>query len=106
MENSRQSGVAVSGISTPVDTETPADRQGRVEAEAADLRLRLKESLERERRLSELLRQAEEELSDVPRNEFELRQQIDNYAAFHHAVEKSFPWRMIQLLRRLVGREW
>jgi hypothetical protein len=96
----------LSGVSTPIDTESPSDSQGRAEADAADLRLRLKESLERERRLSELLRQAEEELSDVPRNEFELRHQIDNYAAFHHAVEKSFPWRVIQLLRRLVGREW
>ena len=96
----------MSGISTPAETETPAHRLGRAEAEAADLRLRLKESLERERRLTELLRQAEEELSDVPRTEFELRHQIDNYAAFHHAVEKSLPWRVLQLLRRLVGREW
>jgi chromosome segregation ATPase len=88
------------------DSESMTDRLGRTEAEAADLRLRLKESLERERRLSELLRQAEEELSDVPRNEQELRQQIEEYAAFHRAVEHSFPWRILQLLRRLVGREW
>lgn len=96
----------MSGTPTSNESGTAAERLGRTEAEAADLRLRLKESLERERRLSELLRQAEEELSDVPRNEHELRKQIDNYAAFNRAVERSFPWRILQLLRRLAGREW
>lgn len=83
-----------------------ARAEGNAEAEAADLRLRLKEGLERERRLTELLREAEEALVEAPKSEHELRTQIDLYAAFNRAVERSLPWRMIQFLRRLVGREW
>lgn len=81
-------------------------RIGELEAERVDLRLRLKESLERERRLTELLREAEETLEDVPKTEHELRTQLENYAAFNRAVERSVAWRVIQFLRRLAGREW
>ena len=68
--------------------------------------MRLKEGLERERRLTELLREAQDSLTDAPRLEHELRKQIESYAAFNRAVERSLPWRLIQFLRRLVGREW
>jgi hypothetical protein len=81
-------------------------RAGEIEAEVADLRLRLKESQEREKRLTERVFLAEERLEDTLSVEHELRIQIHRYAEFQRALQKSRPWRMIQLLRRLVGREW
>ena len=83
-----------------------AARAGGIEAEIADLRLRLKESQEREKRLAERVFTAEERLDDALSTEHELRIQIHRYAEFNRAVQRSRPWRMIQFLRRLVGREW
>jgi hypothetical protein len=83
-----------------------AARAGEIEAEIADLRLRLSESQEREKRLVERVFTAEELLGDALSTEHELRIQIQRYAEFNRAVQKSRPWRMIQFLRRLVGREW
>lgn len=85
---------------------TSAARAGEIEADVADLRLRLKESQEREKRLAEQVFLAEERLEDALSTEHELRIQIHRYADFQRALQKSRPWRMIQLLRRLVGREW
>lgn len=90
----------------PGPAEDPARRLGTAEAEAADLRLKLKESLEREKLLIERALRAEEALEDLRRNEHDLRDQIERYARFHRAVETSAPWRVIQFLRRLVGRAW
>lgn len=36
----------------------------------------------------------------------ELEHQLDQYVKFHDAVRASFSWRMLQALRRLLGREW
>jgi predicted O-linked N-acetylglucosamine transferase (SPINDLY family) len=83
-----------------------AKRQGEAEAEAADLKLRVQESLARERRLIERTLEAEEKLEDALHTEHELRQQIQKYATFHRAVERSAAWRVIQKLRGLLGREW
>jgi hypothetical protein len=83
-----------------------ARRLGDAEAEAVDLRLQLKESLAREARLVERTVQAEEALENALVTEHELRLQIGRYADFHRAVTHSGPWRLIQFLRRLVGREW
>lgn len=83
-----------------------ARRTGELEAELADTKLRLKESLERERRIAERSLESEEKLEDALRNENDLREQIERYAKFNRAVETSLPWRLIQALRRLVGREW
>jgi hypothetical protein len=88
-----------------VEIETAA-RQGAAEAEVADLNLRLKESQERERLLVEQVFTAEERLDDALSTEHELRIQIQRYAQFNRALQRSRPWRMIQFLRRLVGREW
>lgn len=81
-------------------------RVGAIEAEAADLRLAVKESLVREKRLLERALAAEAALEDARRNEHDLRDQIERLAQYHHAVEKSLPWRAIQFLRKLVGRKW
>jgi len=86
--------------------EVHAQRSGEAEAEAADLRLRLKESLARERRLMDKSLDAEERLEDALRNEHELRAQIERYAAFNRDVERSAAWRLVQFLRRFVGRRW
>ncbi len=95
--------VATPGAGIDADRVT---REGEAEAEAADLRLRVQESLARERRLIERVLDAEERLNDALRNEHELRDQTERYATFHRAVERSTPWRLIQAVRKLLGREW
>jgi hypothetical protein len=83
-----------------------ARRCGEAEAEVMNLRLQLKESLAREARLVERTVHAEEVVENALATEHELRLQIGRYADFHRAVMRSGPWRLIQFLRRLVGREW
>lgn len=83
-----------------------AGRVGIAEAQAADLRLKLQEGFEREKRLAERALTAEEKLEDAMRNEHDLRDQIDRLATFNRSVEQSAAWRWIQLLRGLVGRRW
>ncbi len=83
-----------------------ATRLGAAEAEVADINLRLKESQDREKRLVERVFTAEEQFDDALSTEHELRIQIQRYAEFNRALQRSRPWRMIQFLRRLVGREW
>ena len=83
-----------------------ARKYGEIEAELLQLRLRLKESAAREVRLVERTVLAEENLENALSTEHELRLQIGRYAEFHRAVTRSAPWRLIQSLRRLVGREW
>jgi len=96
----------LSATQTSSEADTSAARLGRAEAEAADLRLRLKESQEREQRLIERVFEAEEKYYDALSMEHDLRIQVHRYAEFNRAVQKSRPWRLIQYLRRLVGREW
>ena len=81
-------------------------QEGAAAAEAADLRLRLEESLERERRLIERTLEAEENWNEALADEHELRTQIAAYTAFHRAVERSGAWRLIQFVRSLFGRRW
>ena len=82
------------------------ERLGAAEADVVDLRLKVRESLDREKRLLERTRRAEEGLEDALRNEHDLRDQIERLTQFHRAVEHSAPWRVIQFLRSLVGRKW
>jgi hypothetical protein len=89
-----------------VDPLAEPRRAGVIEAEAADLRLAVKEGLEREKRLLERALRAEEALEDAERNDHDLRDQIELFAQYNRAVEQSLPWRAIQFLRRLVGRKW
>src|SRR5262245_24025848 len=79
---------------------------GAAEAELADLRLRVKENEEREQRLIEQIFSAQERLGDALATEAELRIQLGRYAQFYEAVQRSRAWRVIQYIRRLVGREW
>jgi hypothetical protein len=83
-----------------------ARKCGENEAEVLQLRLRLKESIAREARLVERTVLAEENLEAALSTEHDLRQQIHRYADFHRAVAHSSAWKLIQFLRRLVGREW
>ena len=83
-----------------------AEQAGRLEAENSDLHLRLKESLEREHRLLERVRELEDNAEDAPRMEHELRHQLERLSAFHRAVERSNAWRLLQAARALVGRKW
>lgn len=83
-----------------------ARKFGENEAELLQLRLRLKESIAREARLVERTVLAEENLEAALSTEHDLRQQVGRYAEFHRAVTQSSAWRVIQFLRRIVGREW
>jgi septal ring factor EnvC (AmiA/AmiB activator) len=83
-----------------------ARRLGRAEAEAADASLRLKESQRREQRFENRIEELEASLETARTNEHELRQQIENYARFHQAIERSRSWRLLQLFRSMVGRKW
>ncbi|HYT32201.1 MAG TPA: hypothetical protein VEO37_06370 [Thermoanaerobaculia bacterium] len=96
----------MSAIQTSSDLDRQAARLGRAEAEVADLRLQLKESQEREQRLIERVFEAEERYYDALSMEHDLRTQVQRYTEFNRAVRNSRPWRLIQFLRRLVGREW
>jgi hypothetical protein len=88
------------------DPAAQARRLGEAEAEVAHLRLTVKESMARERRLIERALSAEQALDDTLTVEHDLREQIGRYAQFHDAIRRSRPWRAIQFFRRLVGREW
>jgi hypothetical protein len=88
------------------DPSPAARRAGVAEARAADLKLRLEESLEREKRLVERALEAEEKLGDALQTEHELRESMGRYAAFHRALGRSLPWRALQGVRRLLGRDW
>lgn len=88
------------------DSLADARRLGEAEAEISDLQLRLKESHTRERRLLETTLELQEALEQSARAEQELRQQVERYATYHRAVERSAAWRFVQFLRTLVGRKW
>jgi glycosyltransferase involved in cell wall biosynthesis len=79
---------------------------GDLEAQLADLKLRVQESHEREQRLIDRAFEAEEKLADELSTEHELRTQIARYAELHQALQRSKPWKMVQFFRRLLGREW
>lgn len=83
-----------------------ARRLGEAEAEVADLQLRLKESRTRERRLLDTTVELQEALEQASRTEQELQLQIERYATYHRAVERSAAWRFVQFLRKLIGRKW
>jgi hypothetical protein len=116
MEKRRGGPVPTGDVRRPERSpaETPEDgrslgvarRQGEAEAEVLDLTLRLKESLTREHRLLESLEEMREALEYSGQTERELRIQLERYAMYHRAVERSFAWRTVQFLRRLVGRAW
>lgn len=86
---------------------------GRMEAERFEAALRAQESREREDRLSRLAWGSDDvghilaagggESSAVVRR---LQQDVERLAGFHHAVLHSKAWRVIQRLRRVVGRAW
>jgi hypothetical protein len=108
VEGGRRSDRSAAATQTSDETRSllAARRQGEAEAEVADLTLRLKESLTRERRLLESLEEMREALEYVGQTERELRAQVDRYASYHRAVERSLAWRAVQFLRGLVGRRW
>ena len=93
---------------TPEYIPRPASARevGALEAHVAELKLRLRESHEREKRLGEQTLLAEENVQKALSVEHELRTQLHRYAEFNVTLKKSKAWQMIQFLRRIVGREW
>ena len=85
--------------------------RGRREAEAFDLRLREEETREREGRLAALDLAAggeedHEAESVSPGEVWRLRQEVKQLTEFRRAVLSSRSWRVLQRLRRLIGRAW
>lgn len=83
--------------------ETPGDPQGISEIDAGGLFRREGTEEERELPATGELREA---LARARQVEQELRRQIERYAAYHEAVERSGAWRALQFLRSLIGRRW
>jgi hypothetical protein len=107
-ERSKDRGAGGTSADAPIPLSAleGARRLGEAEAEVLDLDLKLQESLTRESRLLESMMELQESLEHVRRSELEIRAQLDRYSAFHRDVERSFGWRMLQFLRRLLGRAW
>jgi len=90
-----------------------ARHQGRLEAAVFDSRLRAVEEAERKYRDARLvLERADGEPTVRPVVQADaaiverLRRNIDQLAEFQLAVNRSRAWRLIQMLRRIVGRAW
>ena len=88
-----------------------ARRLGRQQAEAFDLELRLAEAREREERLTEAAWRPRTD-GGTDNDQFDsvrvvhLEARLSELAAYLRAVEDSLPWRLIQSVRRLLGRAW
>jgi hypothetical protein len=105
-----------------------ARQTGRAEAEAAELRLLLEESLAREQTWLSKALQAQNQIEEVRLTEQQLslwralnfeeelertRAEVARLLAenawlsdYRQAVEGSRAWRLIQFFRKLVGRKW
>lgn len=84
---------------------------GRLDAEAFNTRLVAVEAREREKRLTELAwkPRAESEMwgsHEASYRVLELESRVESLSSYVRAVQGSIPWRCIQWLRSLVGREW
>jgi hypothetical protein len=96
----------------PPDELAEAQRLGRLEAERLDLAWRELEARQREERLGRLAWTIEAEDAAFAggggsiATAMRLQRDVERLAAFHQAVTKSRAWRLIQALRRLVGRAW
>src|SRR5436853_348336 len=96
-----------------------AAQLGRLKAERLDAELRAAEQREREIRLSRMVWEGSgAEPAGPPALAFEggggggaaeiwrLRQDVERFAAFHQAVQRSRAWRLVQWARRPFGRAW
>jgi hypothetical protein len=102
-----------------------AEELGRLKAERLDAALRTAERRERELCLARLVWDSAGPLAPVvdslgglsgARNDgwegasaaemYRLRQDVERLAAFHQAVLRSRAWRLVQSLRRPLGRAW
>lgn len=97
--------------SLPPDELAEVQRLGRLEAERLDLAWREAEARQREERLGRLAWSIEAEDAPFAGNGgsadvMRLQRDVERLAAFHQAVTRSKAWRLIQALRRLVGRAW
>lgn len=103
---SRPQPSAADSAATEARLLAEARKQGEAEAEVVDLKLKLEESLTRERRLLETVTELQETVEHLRRVESEVRSQLDRHVTFHRDLERSLGWRVLQSLRRLVGRGW
>ncbi|NJL28334.1 MAG: hypothetical protein HC897_10820 [Thermoanaerobaculia bacterium] len=99
-------------ISPPEEQALLAAREvGRLDGEAYNTRLDVLEAREREKRLTELAwsPRAESQMwgsHEASYRVLELEARVEALGSYVRAVQSSAPWRFIQWLRSLVGREW
>ncbi len=101
------------GAASPEDSAelALARKLGREQAESFDLRLREAETRQREERLAEAAwrprsaRQAWDD-EDASLKVVQLESRLSELSAYVRAVDNSLPWRMIQTVRRMLGRGW
>lgn len=84
---------------------------GRLDGEAFDTRLERAEAKAREKRLTELAwsPRAEHQMwgsREAVHKVLQLEARVQELGHYVKAVQTSTPWRIIQWLRSLVGREW
>jgi FkbM family methyltransferase len=74
-----------------------------LQAQVAGLRGRVAEA---DNRLREAVTELQHTIERATATEQAIRSETERYASFHRAVTSSTAWRIVQFLRRLVGREW
>jgi hypothetical protein len=92
-----------------IDDLAAARQSGRLAAERLDRELRAVEERERRRWRLERLPEPRAPAAFAPASPAEVerwRREVEELAAFRAAVLGSRAWRVIQLLRRLIGRSW
>lgn len=87
----------------PNEFRSPDRSVRELETEVAGLRVRVGEGL---RRLREAALQQQHMMERAAATERALQSEIERYASYHRALASSTGWRIVQLLRRLAGREW
>lgn len=84
---------------------------GRLDGEAFDTRLERAETKAREKRLTELAwsPRAEHQMwgsREATHKVLQLEARVKELGDYVTAVQRSIPWRVVQWLRSLIGREW
>jgi hypothetical protein len=85
-------------------------REGRCAGEAYERRLRAFEAQERSVHVARILRRTPSEpaapASPAQVDSWRLERELELFHDFHRALSRSRAWRLVQALRRPLGRDW